>query len=241
MVASMPGPHPLILAHRGASASARENTLAAFRLAVVHNADGIELDVRRTADDVLVIHHDSEVAGLGPIVQMRLEELRRDATWIPTLDEALDVTGDLLLDIEVKSDPGEPDHDPDQGMAERVAAWVDRHRLHDRTVVTSFDPGAVAAVRAHRPAVATGLLVEVFEPVEVAIALAATEGHRWVLPHHSSLREQAVAVIAAAHREQIAVVAWTVDDAELMRSLAAAGIDGIITNDPAAAHEVLAG
>ncbi|MDQ3782022.1 MAG: glycerophosphodiester phosphodiesterase, partial [Actinomycetota bacterium] len=200
--------HPLIIAHRGASASAPENSMAAFALAVAQDADGVEFDVRRTEDEVLVVHHDAVVGDLGPIVATPFDVLRRQAPWIPTIDEVFHVTGDLLLDLEIKNDPTQPDHDPDQGVAQRVAAWVVENRLHRRAVVTSFDCGAIAAVRSQDPTVATGLLVAPFGAVDDAIAFAEGEGHRWVLPHHSALTDDPDAIIGTAHRRRIALVAW---------------------------------
>ena len=237
----MPGAaHPLILAHRGASASARENTLEAFRLAVAQDADGIELDVRLTGDDVLVIHHDPSIDGVGDLVETTFDRLRTAAPWVPTLDEALSVTGDLLLDLEVKNDPAEPDHDPDQVVARRVARWVEGHDLQRRAVVTSLDPAAVDAAR-EASSVPTGLLLAPSASIATGLERAGTAGHRWLLPHWSSLTGDATGIIAAAHRNGLAIVSWTVDDTELMRSLADAGIDGIITNDPAAATTALTG
>ncbi len=237
----VPGSHPLIIAHRGASASARENTLEAFHLAVAQDADGIELDVRRTADGVIVVHHDPDVAGLGPLAGVAFERLRTEAPWVPTLDEALPVTGDLLLDIEVKNDPSEPFHDPDETVARAVARWAAALRLERRVVITSFDPGAVAAAQVEGPTVPTGLLVAPSTPVDSVLAAAAAAGHRWLLPHWAALASDASRLIAEAHRENLTVVTWTVDHPEVMRRLADQGVDGIITNDPDAANRVLAG
>jgi glycerophosphoryl diester phosphodiesterase len=237
----MSGTHPLIIAHRGASASAPENTLEAFRTAVAQDADGIELDVRRTADGVIVVNHDPEIEGLGPVVGATFDRLREAAPWVATLDEALMVTGDLLLDIEVKNHPSEPDHDPDQATARAVAGWAARLGLEWRVVVTSFDPGALAAAKAEAPSVPTGFLVGPSATFDSAMALAVDAGHRWFLPHWSTLVGDASAVVAEAHRRELAVITWTVDDHEVMRRLASQGIDGIVTNDPAAAVDVLAG
>ena len=76
----------LVLAHRGGEGPWRENTLAAFAGALAGGADGVELDVRRTADGRLVIHHDAEIEGVGAIHGLRAEEL---PDWVPGLDEAL--------------------------------------------------------------------------------------------------------------------------------------------------------
>src|SRR5262249_37627094 len=108
---------PLVLGHRGASAVAPENTLAAFARARELGADGVELDVRRTADDVLLVHHDPEVDGFGVIVGSSFAELRAAHPALPTLAEALDACRGLLVNAEIKCLPWEPDPDTDGHVA----------------------------------------------------------------------------------------------------------------------------
>src|ERR1700748_2973484 len=96
---------PLVLGHRGASAVEPENTLAAFARARELGADGVELDVRRTAHDVLVVHHDPRVDGLGVIVGSSFAELHAAVPAIPTLAEALDACRGLLVNAEIKCLP----------------------------------------------------------------------------------------------------------------------------------------
>lgn len=227
--------HPLILAHRGASASAQENTLAAFALAVSQDADGIELDVRRTKDDVLVLHHDPLLRGIGAIVDTPFDELRTAAPHVPTIDEMLDVTGDLLLNIEIKNQAGEPDHDPDDAVAEQVAAWIDERELHARTIVTSFNWTTMVRMRSLDERVRTGQLLDRNMPVADMLIEIASVGHTWVAPHHSSLNGAAGSIIDAAHGHGLSVVVWTLDDLDRTVELAEAGLDAVITNDPAAA------
>lgn len=236
----MPAPsHPLVIAHRGASASAPENTLAAYALAVAQDADGIELDVRRTADGHLVLHHDPVVPGLGAIVELTLGTLRCRAPSVPTLDEMLAVTGDLLIDIEIKNDPGEPDHDPAHTVADAVAGWIARHDLHHRVIVSSFDWGTTARIRHTDPRIATGQLVAVAALDDRMLAAVANEGHAWALPADHLLGAEPEVAIAAGHRHGLQVGTWTVDGAQRLRRLAEAGIDAIVVNDPAAAVTAL--
>lgn len=234
-----PTAHPLIVAHRGASASAPENTLAAYALAVAQDADGIELDVRRTSDGHLVLHHEPVVPGLGAIVGVTLAALRDVAPSIPTLDEMLDVAGDLLIDVEIKNAPGEPDYDPAHTVADAVADWVAARDLHHRVIVSSFDWGTTARVREHDPRITTGQLLATTGPPDEALSAVADAGHAWALPADRLLGDDPEAVIDAARRRGLRVGTWTVDGAMRLQRLARAGIDAIVVNDPAAAVAAL--
>src|SRR5436305_5677398 len=86
---------PLVLAHRGASRRAPENTIEAFRLARELGADGVELDVRRTSDGVLVLSHDPVIEGFGLVVEHPFEHLRAERPLVPTLEEAFDALGGM--------------------------------------------------------------------------------------------------------------------------------------------------
>src|SRR5208282_3890957 len=88
-----------IIAHRGSTALARENTVAAFVAARDLGADGVEFDVRRTSDGELVVHHDREIPGLGPIDQLSSAELPE---WLPSLGQALDACRPLEVNVEIK-------------------------------------------------------------------------------------------------------------------------------------------
>ncbi len=235
----MTGTHPLIIAHRGASASAPGNTLQAYTLAVHQDADGIEIDVRRTADGALVLCHDPTLPDGTVLVETSLEVIRERGPHVPTLDEVLLVSGDLLLDIEIKNVPGEPDHDPEAGVVTEVVRWIAMNRLHRRVMVTSFDPVATEAVRRLDVSVPTGLLVAKGTPLGAFVAPAAAVGHQGLAPHASLLDADAVGVVAAAHEAGMKVAVWTVDDPDRMRTLTAAGVDALITNDPALAVATL--
>ncbi|MDQ3542532.1 MAG: glycerophosphodiester phosphodiesterase, partial [Actinomycetota bacterium] len=99
-----------VIAHRGASRLAKENTIEAFRAAVRVGAAGIELDARRTSDGVLVVHHDPLVDGRA-IISIAATELPE---WVPTLSAALDACVGAFVNIEIKNSPEEPDFDPDE-------------------------------------------------------------------------------------------------------------------------------
>ena len=232
--------HPLILGHRGASVSAPDNSLQAYSLAVAANADGIELDVRRTADHAMILHHDAAADPPGRFVDLTFDEIRASAPEVPTLDEMLAVTGDLLLDVEIKNSERDPDFDPNHRLADQVVAWIHTHELHARSIVSSFNWDTVARVRLLDPLIPTGQLIAGLGTMEGQVAAVAARGHEWILPANPMLGTNPAEQIAIAHAQGLRVMVWTVDDPERMVELAAANIDGIITNDPALAHDTLA-
>lgn len=229
---------PWVIAHRGASAARPENTIAAFRHARVLGADAVELDVRRTGDGILVVHHDAAVAGIGPIVTVEAAALAGRVPSIPTLAEALDACAGMWVNVEVKNSPSDPDWDPSGRVVAGVATVVDEMAMRDRVLVSSFDLPTVA--RAVESGLAGGLLCgPALDPIPAADA-AAGVGAAAVHPHAGSLRStSAGAVIDAAATAGLLVIAWTVDDRSEMRRLAAAGVDGIITNVPDVARSAL--
>ena len=115
-----------MLAHRGASRLARENTVEAFRRAREVGADGVELDVRRSADGIPLVHHDASASdGIGLLVARPYAEIRAAAPWLPTLDEALVACEGMLVNVEIKCSRWEPDADPEHVVA-RTASTAAR-------------------------------------------------------------------------------------------------------------------
>lgn len=225
--------HPEIVAHRGASRERPENTLAAFTRAVELGADAAELDVHRTADGVIVVHHDPEVAGAGAISSLtaaRVAGLRVRGEPIPTLAEVFAAVGDRLrLYVELKGGDTVP------GALAVIA--TDRaagtHRV-DRSAVHCFDHRLVAQAASLDRSVARGVL-EVSYPVDPTAAARPMDA-RDLWRHRDFIDE---AFVRAAHAEGRRVVAWTVNDATLMRRFAAWGVDAVCTDDVALARETL--
>jgi glycerophosphoryl diester phosphodiesterase len=236
VIASHPDGRPLILAHRGASAHAEGNTLAAFRLAVAHGADGVELDVRFTADDRVVVHHDPIVAGIGPLRSIDMATLRKVRPQIPTLDETLAVLPDpgFLINVEIKNGSEDPGFDPSHRMAATIVDWVTANHVKDRVLVTSFNADTMDAVRSADATVDTGLLLDHRQPLRAAIPAVVAAGHGWVLPHHSRLLLAPRRRVAQCHEAALRVGTWTVDVGWRIGVLGRAGIDAVITNDPRA-------
>ena len=199
-----------LFAHRGASATHPENTVEAFRAAVAAGADGVELDVWAHADGRLLVHHVELPPGLVP-------------ASVPTLDEALDACGDLVVNVEVKRAP--------------AAAVLDglRDRRRDRLLLSSFDAALMDEVRRLDPAMPTAQLT--MRPVTArTIARCAAAGHVALHPHQLSVTAR---LVARCHDAGLAVNTWTVDDPGRLRQLAAWGVDGVCVNDPAAARRAL--
>jgi glycerophosphoryl diester phosphodiesterase len=223
----------LILAHRGASRVARENTVEAFCEARRLGADGVELDVRASADGALVVHHDAEVAGVGPICRLRVVEL---PAYVPLLEAAFEACGELVVNIELKDLPGEPGYHQDYPLAQLVARFVADRDLGGRTIVSSFDLVALDTVLRVEAALVTGWLTPSWFDQTDALTTVVERGHRALHPHQEAVTE---ALVAAAHQAGISVTTWTVDEPARIRRLVEAGVDAIITNVPDVARAAL--
>lgn len=237
-----PSGRTLVLGHRGASADAPENTLAALELAVAQGADGVELDVWRCATGEVVVAHDEDLVRVAGsplrIPDAGLRELRaldvgawKGARWrgqrVPLLAEVLEALPGALVNVELKSRGGR-----DLGLARAVAEVVHRARAEPRVIVSSFDWRLVAAFRLASPDVATGLLFEASR----AWWLRTWAGVRSLRPVavHPDRALATDARVAAWTAEGLAVNVWTVDDAGEAARLARAGAASVITNVPAA-------
>ena len=232
---------PLVLGHRGASAHAGDNTIEAYELAVAHGADGVELDVRFTSDKAVVLRHDPDIGEMGPLIHHDFATIRATHPEIPTLDEALPVLGDLLINLEIKNFPYDPDFDPTHRMAGVIARWIAQHDVYDRTVVTSFIPDTIATVREADDKILTGQLVKPGIHFADRLDSIAAAGHLWIAPFVVDVVAQADEIVKTAREAGLGVIVWTVDDPGDIATLTAAGVDGIITNDPAATLRVIAG
>ena len=229
---------PAVLAHRGASRAERENTIAAFRRAAEMGAHAVELDVRRTRDGVLVVHHDPHVDAPESddrrlIAATPLAEIPEH---IPTLSAALDACAGMWVNVEIKNDPGEPDFDPTESIAdETVAHLLARHEDH-RWLISCFRVETVDRCHALAPAIRTAWLCEAI-PVGAPADVTA-RGHSAI---HAYVRTLSRADVDACHAHGLEVNTWTCDDPARMAELIEWGIDGICTNVPDVALRVIAG
>jgi glycerophosphoryl diester phosphodiesterase len=218
--------NPLIIAHRGAAhpRTHPENTIAAFRRARSLAADWVELDVRRTADGAIAVHHDAHLPDGRPIVSLRRDEL---PGHVPDLDEALSACMGMGVNVEIKNFPSEPDHDPANRLAQTVVEVVRRADPPVSVLVSSFDRGALDRVRELAPSLPTALLTFVLDDPAATIAWCAAGGHRALHPYDATVDR---ALVDAAHEHGLAVNVWTVDQPDRIVALAEMGVDGICTN-----------
>jgi glycerophosphoryl diester phosphodiesterase len=212
-----------VIAHRGASKLARENTVEAFELAVSVGADAVELDVRRTADGVVVVHHDARVTDGGVIAETRWRDL---PAYVPTLGEALDACAGVWVNIEIKNDEREPDFDPDDRLAVDVLAVL-AERASGRWLISSFRLRTIDRCRLLDPTVPTAWLT--LELTPEVVATVASRGHTAVHPWEATITAEQ---IERCHEVGILVNAWTCNDPVRVAALAAAGVDGIVTDVP---------
>ncbi|MCZ2261723.1 glycerophosphodiester phosphodiesterase [Isoptericola sp. QY 916] len=238
---------PAVVAHRGASADAPQNTLAAIDLAGEVGAAMVEIDVHLSADGVPVVIHDGTVDattdGTGEVRSRTRDELQGlDAgSWfgpefagqrIPTLAEVLDVVArhpGLGVLCEYKG----------RWSADDVAVTMrvlDDPGLDGRLIVQGFDPQTVAALRDVAPQVPRSLLVE--HPREGLPALLAALHAAAVSPGVALIADDPD-LVPTAHAAGLRVFGWTANDEPAWRTLVDAGVDGIITDRPAALRDWL--
>ncbi len=217
---------PQVFGHRGASAAAPENTLEAYDLARVQGADGVELDVRRTADGALVVHHDPKLPDGRVICATASTEL---PAAVPTLAAALDTCEGMVVNIEIKNIPGEPDFDETCTLADEVVALLSERAGRDRVLISSFHLATIDRVKVLDAQLRTGFLTLVEPTATESVQLAAARGHDAINPYFLFVDE---ALIDAAHGAGLEVNAWTVNEPDVIAQLASLGIDGIVTDVP---------
>ena len=234
--------NPTVMAHRGLSADAPENTLYAFSDAISVGADFIELDVQQTRDGVLVVMHDSNLkrtTGVNKdIWDVDYADIQNlDAgSWfdpayanarIPTLEETLQfVDKRAKLNIEIK-----PTKHGSDTLEQDVAELVTQYQYTDACYVTSFSYGSLKKVKEANPEIRTGYLMSVaygqFYSLKYADAF--------------SLNKVFVTsqVVNAAHQQGKQIFAWTVNGMSEVRSLCNLHVDSIITDDPVMVQNVI--
>jgi glycerophosphoryl diester phosphodiesterase len=235
---------PKIVAHRGASKAERENTLAAFHAALAQGADMVELDVRRTSDHKLIIHHDPHVVTEAGTTHTLCELQAVDLPpHVPTLSQALDACAGMEVNVEIKNDDTEPDFDPARSLADAVVEVLRARSDCDQMLVSSFDYATIQRVRDLAPEIKTGFLIVVpeldaaaTEPLTAFINRIADDGHVAIHPHRYAATAE---LIEAAHARNLAVNVWTVDKPEELRALTNLGVDALITNTPEAARTAI--
>jgi glycerophosphoryl diester phosphodiesterase len=233
----------LIIAHRGASADAPENTLAAFEEARRQQADMIEIDVQPTADGTLLVFHDDTTErwngrrdAVSRLNAAQIADLRIGGEPAATLRETLAWARDvgMPLNIELKT----------TGTAAATARLIAEFGLRDQVIISSFLPAALHETAAADRGIALGYLmypvrnrpVSWFRSLWPGPALRAVGARAW---HPYYDLPWLPAIIPSVRAAGYQVNVWTVDDPAELRRLAAIGVDGLITNRPAAARAAL--
>ncbi len=228
-----------VIGHRGAPQVEPENTVASFRAAVDLGADGIELDVRRTADGRLAVHHDADLADGRTIVRTPWAEMPGQ---VPDLTAALDACrGVEVVNVEIKNWPDDVDFDASLTVVDSAVEVLLGRPADERArlLVSCFHLPSVDRVRELAPELATAWLVigpgadgriePGVDPVAAMVAEVAGHGHGALHPHHAFVNAE---LVAAAHAAGVAVNTWTCDDPDRIRWLAEVGVDAIVTNVP---------
>lgn len=248
MILSVPGlpasadglkKHPLVIAHRGGSSWAPENTIAAFAKSLDAHADGVELDIHRCKSGELIVIHDETLErttnGKGYVKDKTLDELKKltAGRWfgeeyagekLPVLDEVLKlVNGKMIVNIEIKNSPIEY-----PGIEDDLAKVLQDYKYPDKILISSFDHELIRRIHNKMPQyqvafLDAGIIADVGEYAEKLGAKAWNAGF-------SELRADAV---ERAHKSGLAVNVWTVDGRKKWDQAMDMKVDGIVTDDPA--------
>ncbi|MBK9099042.1 MAG: glycerophosphodiester phosphodiesterase [bacterium] len=238
---------PLIVAHRGASAYAPENTIAAFKKALELGADALELDLRQTSDSVLVVLHDTDVErttnGKGNVKYFSFEELQKlDAgSWfdkkfsdekIPSLREVIDLLDDsTLIIIELKEG-----NETYPGIEERVVELVNQNNIESQTILKSFDPNVLKRLRILEPDIPLlyvyalripwlGMIIDRGVTFDSVYDLDV----EYLQPHRFFLSQS---FVNDAQSKSFKIISWGVNSTEAINESFDFGVDGIETDYP---------
>ncbi len=214
----------LRIGHRGAKAYAPENTLSSFKKAIEIGVDAVELDVRKTKDNKLVVIHDADVKrttnGEGLVTELSLREIKSlsaEGEKIPSLEEALDfLDKKVTIFVELK----------EAGIEEQVLNVVHEKGLEKKVIITSFLEAALKKVRELDKDIETGLIyAKHSNPLKAALDLKAN----YLLALY---RFTHTANVDKAHERGLKVVVWTINNPEEVEEYVKKGVDGIASDKP---------
>lgn len=217
---------PLVIAHRGDSSTALENSLEAFRLALSLPVDMIELDLRMSSDRVLYVMHDRETGRtarrnvvLETAPSAELDRIRlRNSEPVPRLSDVFKLVGGRAgINIEIKSD----------GAGDVLLRHLSEKPYHGPLMVSSFKEAEVRAVRTGKPDIPCGLIYDTFSIRHIPGYKA--KGYDRVSLRKNTVTEQ---LVRACRGQGLRIFVWTVDDENEMKRCIDWGVDGIYTNKP---------
>ena len=241
---------PVIVAHRGASALAPENTLAAFRQAINDGADALEFDVRLTKDGEVVVIHDGKLEGTtngsGFVSEKTLSELQTlsAGAWfhkkfsverIPTLDEVFnEVRGKVGINVEMKADA---DRQSEFDLADRCCQIIKEHYAENIVLLSSFQHHLIKRTRELNSNIATGLLFHPFQLISRSpVRIAQRMGAEFIILSSVSLRKR---IVRKAHEQELQVGEYTINTPARINRARRYAVDVIFTDNPAWAKRIL--
>ncbi|MEP7226946.1 MAG: glycerophosphodiester phosphodiesterase family protein [Gemmatimonadales bacterium] len=214
---------PSVIAHRGASGYEYENSRAAFRRAIMLDADGVELDIHATRDGGIVVHHDPDIPGVGPIAQLTLAEARQlripNGETVPTLAEVLDLVGDRDVWVEVKSLTPVFDH--------LLLAILEKGPAPQRYAIHSFDHRIVHRLGEAQPSLRRGILLSAY--LRDAVGVMRTTGASTLWQEWQQVDHE---LVTQVHQAGCTVIAWTVNEIGDLDRMVRLGVDGLCGNYP---------
>ncbi|MCD6563002.1 MAG: hypothetical protein J7K23_03670 [Thermoproteales archaeon] len=214
-----------IIGHRGAPKYCHENTLSCFEQAYKCKATAIEFDLRQTKDKEIIVIHDPSIdrvtTGSGEVRNMSLKEIRKyniDGERIPTLREVFEkFSHKMAFDIEIKV----------ENIEKKVIEIIEEYNCKEKVLITSFLPSVLRKIR------------EIDCDIKIGVLIGSPDNNIWklakkikayaIVPNYKNISEE---LIAKAHRLELKIFPWTVNDKEIMIKLLRSGVDGIITDDP---------
>jgi glycerophosphoryl diester phosphodiesterase len=224
---------PLVIAHRGDSSRALENSLEAFRLALSIPADMIEFDIRKSRDNNLYVMHDKETGRTADsnidierslsddIARVRL----KNGEPIPSLNDVLALVGGKVgLNIEIKS----------AGAGALTAAHISGSGYQGRLMISSFKEREIIDAKRVMPNISVAGIFDAFAPSEVSAYQA--KGYRFISLGRKTVSQE---LITMCHHKNIVVYVWTVDKEEEAERLISWGVDGLYSNDPGMLRQIV--
>jgi glycerophosphoryl diester phosphodiesterase len=222
-------PRPLIIAHRGVAAPNRfENTIESFEKAIQLGADMIEFDVRKSRDGQLIVHHDATIDG-QMINQLTLNEINRNAGLrgfeVPTLVEVLHLTKSRIrLDVEMK----------EEGYEDELVEILLQNAAPEQFIITSFLDNSLMKIKMDYPQIKSGLLIGFHNPIcsrcyrLAPIRRANCLQVDYLLPNWRLLK---FGILQRAHKINLPLIVWTVNEKTRIDNLIKKGVAGIITDN----------
>jgi glycerophosphoryl diester phosphodiesterase len=231
----------LVIGHKGAPTRAPENSARSFAAARAAGADGVEVDVRRAHGGKLAVWHDPVLPDGRVLLDTPWSELNND---LDDLESVLDAAAGIdLVNVEIKNEPDDPDYDSTFGIVGAVLDVLMSRSVteRERFLVSCFDLDTLGRAREAlddvSPRIDTGWIVWGVNDIDGMLEQTAEGGHVSLHPHHSAVSPE---LVQRAHELGLAVNCWTCNDLDRICWLADIGTDGIFTDVPAEAKQVLA-